>query len=437
MNTILLDPTDILFFRDGRPMNGSLSGHGAAWPLPTVVNYAFHAALHRSNLLSHQHVPGKSSLARDYSEQNRQNNGRRFGSLTTAGPFPVKVANDPTQLTWYFPRPADANDDGTITLFPHQAKQKCASTLPAPCKYPVINSQPPNKNLLKPWWSSTLWKRYLTQSQKETHLNDTINDQDFCEVEHNYGIEIENNTGSVVEGQFYSAHYLRLNPDWRLGVLAEARDKAHDHKDIIPTLLQSSGTIIIGGQQRVCSANRIDSFIALPHGATITGTRVKWILLTPAIFPAINEHTGGWLPSWIRHSDGKVMLKSGNTERQKGERRDLWRQRLKNLPNSDINAHLVAAIVGKPVPVTGWALLNGTESGAKSTHLAVPAGSVYYFECDNENTAKALAAALNWHGSPSLSHQTICNRRSTLMGEKGFGLGVCGTWDYYNNHNTR
>ena len=23
------------------------------------------------------------------------------------------------------------------------------------------------------------------------------------------------------------------------------------------------------------------------------------------------------------------------------------------------------------------------------------------------------------------------NRRSTLMGEKGFGLGVCGTWDFY------
>jgi len=38
MNCILLEPTDVLFFRDGRPMAGSLAGHGAAWPLPNVVN---------------------------------------------------------------------------------------------------------------------------------------------------------------------------------------------------------------------------------------------------------------------------------------------------------------------------------------------------------------------------------------------------------------
>ena len=50
MNTILLQPTDVLFFRDGRPMTGSLAGHGAAWPMPNVINSAFHAALHRAKL---------------------------------------------------------------------------------------------------------------------------------------------------------------------------------------------------------------------------------------------------------------------------------------------------------------------------------------------------------------------------------------------------
>jgi hypothetical protein len=50
MNTILLQPTDVLFFRDGRPMTGSLAGHGDAWPLPNVINAAFHAALHRAQL---------------------------------------------------------------------------------------------------------------------------------------------------------------------------------------------------------------------------------------------------------------------------------------------------------------------------------------------------------------------------------------------------
>ncbi|HOO93950.1 MAG TPA: hypothetical protein PKX94_10785, partial [Opitutales bacterium] len=67
---------------------------------------------------------------------------------------------------------------------------------------------------------------------------------------------------------------------------------------------------------------------------------------------------------------------------------------------------------------------------AKPTHLAVPAGAVYYFEADTPEDAIALAAALNWHGSDPNSN-TIRNRRSTLLGEKGFGIGVCGTWDFY------
>jgi len=70
------------------------------------------------------------------------------------------------------------------------------------------------------------------------------------------------------------------------------------------------------------------------------------------------------------------------------------------------------------------------EGGAKSTHLAVPAGAVYYFEADSAEAAAQLAAALNWHGADT-QPTTLRNRRSTLLGEKGFGLGVCGTWQFY------
>jgi hypothetical protein len=99
-----------------------------------------------------------------------------------------------------------------------------------------------------------------------------------------------------------------------------------------------------------------------------------------------------------------------------------------------VSARLVAALIPKPTVVTGWALRdeelgNEDKPGAKSTHLAVPAGAVYYFEADSANEANALAAALNWHGSGDGSE--IRNRRSTLLGEKGFGLGVCGTWEIH------
>jgi len=88
------------------------------------------------------------------------------------------------------------------------------------------------------------------------------------------------------------------------------------------------------------------------------------------------------------------------------------------------------------VVVTGYAMAdesNEVESerngGAQSTHLAVPAGAVYYFEAHSAADAVKLANALNWHGTTE--GQEIKNRRSTLLGEKGFGLGVCGTWDFF------
>jgi hypothetical protein len=69
------------------------------------------------------------------------------------------------------------------------------------------------------------------------------------------------------------------------------------------------------------------------------------------------------------------------------------------------------------------------QHGPRPTLLAVPAGAVYYFEADSPADAARLAAALNWHGSTP--GHVIVNRRSTLLGEKGYGLGVCGTWQFY------
>lgn len=141
MNTILLQPTDVLFFRDGRPMTGSLAGHGAAWPMPDVLNHALHAALHRADLEGspglqiHRHRRGRSGI---YS-QNPEDRNRQFGSLLTAGPFPVDPAN-----RWYFPRPKDAqiNAATAVTLVPVKTPDQdwTGSSLPGPLKYAVATS---------------------------------------------------------------------------------------------------------------------------------------------------------------------------------------------------------------------------------------------------------------------------------------------------------
>jgi hypothetical protein len=52
-----------------------------------------------------------------------------------------------------------------------------------------------------------------------------------------------------------------------------------------------------------------------------------------------------------------------------------------------------------------------------------------HFEANSPEDAQKLASALNWH--ETTEGTKIRNRRSTLAGEKGFGLGVCGTWDFF------
>lgn len=447
MNTILLHPTDILFFKDGRPMSGSLAGHGAAWPLPTVTNAALHAALHRAEIPG-VHGHDQIHLSNGTRQRIREDD-RKFGSLTTVGPFPVRF--DGTGHTWYFPRPLDAGatDNPKATFLP-LAGGSALSSLPPPLLCSVANTVVPSKDPVQPWWSEGAWNAYLGSSPQgiPPASVEFKSDSNFSVTEYAIGIGIDPVTGTQDKKQFYSAHYLRLHEDWRLGLFAEAIDKIGDDpdnkRDLLETLFPNHGTetpVIVGGQQRVCNVLREkNARIILPVGKIkdfpVSGSGkvlVKWILLTPAIFPQIDDHAGGWLPSWIEAETGTVMLKSGDTTRHVLEGRETWRKRVATM--NPIDATLVAAMTGKPIPVTGYALDNGLEDrspGPKSTLLAVPAGSVYYFECKTPEAAAALAAALNWHGDTSGS--AIKNRRSTLMGEKGFGLGVCGTWQFHSGN---
>lgn len=431
MNQLLLTPADVLFFRDGRPMEGALSGHGAAWPLPNVVNAALHAAFHRSGLAgeAHHHRRGWGGY--------RPADAQRvhvFGSVTSVGPFPVKGGR------WFFPRPLDAQKAGSseVTHQPHLGYQGQGS-LPKPLRYPVCNSQPPSKDQpQEAWLSGEAFEATLGASATQCGDTHYQRDADLYDAEYQVGIGIDPDTGTTgqgdQEGAIYSASYLRLREGCQLGMLAEAIDKVNrdpnHRRDLVPLLFDGEHHLIVGGQQRVCSVERRTvTSLPLPRGIAVEGTRVKWVLLTPAIWPDIlpnpekgtKGHPGGWLPNWICHETGSVHLLDGPGKEKA--------RRLKLPPGKPIRARLVGAIIPKPVTVTGWSLGDQTlqkDAGAKSTHLAVAAGAVFYFEAETPHDARQLAKALNWHGETDGT--AIINRRSTLCGEKGFGIGVCGIW---------
>lgn len=471
MNTLLLAPKDVLFFRDGRPMNGSLSGHGSAWPLPHVISHALHAALHRADFSGvHAHRRARHGVRQEKLRD------RKFGSVLSAGPFPVCRHRDDRgggragADTWYFPRPLDAQNakDAEVTFQPLvRGFDRSLSSLPVPLLYPVANKQAASKQKAERWLSQRAFQAYLDDLQKEEAALDTQHDlqhdDNFAKAEHSIGIGLDAETGSQDGERFYSASYLRLKEDWHLGAFVSAEDAEFQHpthgRDLLRALLNGrGGEIVAGGQQRICTATleatmgrrlpmplgRRTGFEKAPTGPDgAERWLVKWALLTPAIWPKIEEgtskrgttrvaHPGGWLPNWVSTVNGEVLLQAVSAEGRRERRRLNYAGQgyATDLGATAISARLVAAMVGKPLTVTGYALpheeADRTQGGAKTTHLAVPAGAVYYFEAESAEAATALADALNWHGSTEGT--VLKNRRSTLMGEKGYGLGVCSTW---------
>lgn len=476
MKTYLLEPQDLLFFRDGRPIETS-GGHGARWPDPSVIFDALHAALWRAfpadqpQPWEHRHDFGRSSQ--------RPHNGdtQRFGSLATAGLFPVvqgraraprAAAGAPpdaldVSCRWLFPAPADvaACDDARHWLLRPRSVQGTTNLPACFLKYTVASLAKPTKDTVPPWWSAAAWQSYLTGTKPDP--SELFTPDDLFAAEWTTGIGMDPETQTQDGQRLYSAEYLRFRPDVRCGFTASLRMKQNgngsDLRECIRELFATTQTIIVGGQQRTCRVEEAQSADRLPFpvGPAIAGTRVKWVLLSPAIWPAIQAdeskgiaaHPGGWLPNWVCPQSGEVRLRhrSGNLRRVWDEARGRPIRRAD--VDEAIAARLVAACVPKPVPITGWTerlhLLrhethwgqDGGAHGPRPSHLAVPAGAVYYFEAEAnrergttaEEEAARLAAALNWHGHTPGTE--IRNRRSTLLGEKGFGLGVCGTWDLY------
>jgi hypothetical protein len=372
-----------------------------------------------------------------------------------------------------------------VGFLPVRIAQK-SSSLPAFLEYAPASILPPAKDgKPAPWLRSDAFAKYingeaitdpaLEETQKGEPPPAVQADASIAVVENRIGIGIAADTGTQDGERFYTTEYLRLRENWKLGILADAQDK--DAGDLIGKFFQqktAAGTparhhIVIGGQQGVCAIeepkrNSADgvraSALPLPQGNTTFSAaadgkvRVKWVLLTAAIFPELHEteknadgtatpvldtkgnpvvkHLGGWLPNWVS-SDGRVQLLDGPGKN--------FAKRHRVLEGKPIAARLVAALVGKPIVVTGWSLGDGrlgadgkplAKEGAKPAQLAVPAGSVYYFECESTEAAQKLAAALNWHGAADANDKIqpaeIKKRRSTLLGEKGYGLGICAPW---------
>ncbi|MFH0878607.1 MAG: type III-B CRISPR module-associated Cmr3 family protein, partial [Lentisphaerota bacterium] len=94
-----LEPRDLFFFRDARPMDGAQIGHGASWPLPSVWHQA---------LLTAFHERWPNELGWEQRLKKKGAGSGRFHSLVTCGLFPR--LNDQLLV----PRPADIGPAKTL-----------------------------------------------------------------------------------------------------------------------------------------------------------------------------------------------------------------------------------------------------------------------------------------------------------------------------------
>jgi CRISPR-associated protein Cmr3 len=292
-----------------------------------------------------------------------------------------------------------------------------SSNLPRPLKYPVGSLEKPSKEKTGEWIAADELEKYLLGNIGELQ---TAKNEEFYNSEARISVEISPKTGTAAKGKLFSVEYLRMKPEVSMVVFAQCEARKYGEnqtKDVLEELFKiaQKHSFTLGGQQGV--AYMQGRCCKKPfRNTTAHGCNVKWVLLTPTCFNA------GWLPGWIQ--DGKVMLKSVSDTSGQAMTRKEKREKLNASPT--INAKLVAARIDKPRAVSGWKNIIG--GGPKSTKYLVPAGSVYYFECENEAEAGKLIAAL--HGNP----------KSDLFGEQGFGIGVCSKWDFIdfkqtqNNH---
>ena len=371
MQTYRISPLDLLFFRDGRPLDVDKSrddhrniGHGDFWPRPDHLYNAVMHALVGSRIAGERASYGK------------------FGGLRTTGPFPLLKNPDGTE-TLFLPRPLDW--DCVPEPLP-----KGKTDAPEFLEWGFVD-RTPGKKSYPAWIPLADYHWYLAGDPLPP-----LSHESLFMTETRVGNTLDSATGASrrVQDQRhsgqYEAQYLRL----RQGVSMWGEATSGTEGTSFPSVLHMGGQGFLVYFDRDDSLPSIECVLPAPKAKDSLGPFfVRWTLLAPALFART-----GWLPGWCRDTG-----KDETTRKPEGT---------VMFPDC-AGASLVAACTGKPIVFSGY----DTVDGVKDTQLAVPAGSCYVFRCETREAAKSLVARLHL-------------QRQSDFGSQGFGIGVCSFVEY-------
>lgn len=381
MTWLFLEPSDVWLFRDGRPFAAG-EGHAAQTiypPTPFTVQGAL-----RSHLLgreavdwrafAEQSTPEARRMAEVIGHPPRDGTPASLGRFALRGPFRAQLSeNDEAEI--FYPPPRDVY---------FTAAESWQALRPAraggPSNWPagelhLLLPDPKHPRHASPREPGSAIE-YGAMERYLTGQNFGMRPEPEDKRETRLGIAVDYAAGRAADQMLYLAEFARLDQKaTQHGLLVELAD-AIDWPEMT--------VIALGGEARAAHVRRLTAGQAPGPLPSATGTRLKIVLLTPAWFD------GGWRPA-----DGD------------------WARLLGAPPEAKVRC--VAAAVGRPQYIGGWAVAAGRE-GHKPLRGFAPPGSVYYFEAERPIGAPP-AFTDTPAGEPSFASQ-------------GFGVCVAGAWDW-------
>ena len=232
-----------------------------------------------------------------------------------------------------FPQPLDTI---VVNDYIHTMHLEKSSHSSHELAYKLVPSQKVDKKLKIPggaYLKLSAFAEYLEGTEQQAY----VALGDFITKETHTGIAMKCDTHTTEEGMWYTEESIRLKTSNHTCSLVT---------DVIEKSPLVDGDIVkLGANQRLATVTKTD-------GLTINGPKTSKYFKLYFATPAILKH--GWLPRWL-----DPVTKEGVFTHK--------RRRVK--------LKLLAAAIGKPVPIGGY-----SNNGPRQMHLAIPAGSVYYFE---------------------------------------------------------
>lgn len=406
MSTYFIDIADVVFFKDGREIApGSEYSASSIFPPNPVTVYG---ALRSAILASDPNVDFTADGFGGIADETRALAGsiKRTGETiqeTTLGALCITgfglACKQDVETEKLYPLPGDV----LASKKADPGKESAQNAKPIDFSSFGIRTNLPKATHAHSWvryqegsffeykpiyLTEELWRDYLLgKSGKGSEIANIVKDEmerdkfkpdNYFKKEPRMGIVIDANTGTVEEGKLFTTPFIRPNPKNNTGFWLSVQ------QDISQYL---NGSLLrLGGDGKLSSVSEIavtdDSSIVAELKKAVKDTgKLKLILLTPAIF-----EKNGWLPDGLNPETGEGKM-------------------------GGVPVRLISANTGRYQPMGGWDVARNCP---KPTNRAVPAGSVYWIECEKGREA-ALIDAL--HG------KSICNKED----HQKQGLGIIHT----------